>query len=121
MELYCAPEESYIEDYIKCHHQTHFGTWMAITSSSWNIVIHGGIDDYSRLITYLRVSTNNLASTVLSAFKNMGSPLVFELTRENVLVSQYLLEYPERVLEEIVFLLELVSIRRSSLLQLEVT
>ena len=32
------------------------------------MVIHGGIDGYSRLITYLRVSSNNCASTVLSAF-----------------------------------------------------
>lgn len=34
----------------------------------WNIVIHGGIDGYSRLITYLKASPNNLASTVFSAF-----------------------------------------------------
>ena len=34
----------------------------------WNIVIHGGIDGFSRLIVYLRVSSNNYAATVLSAF-----------------------------------------------------
>ena len=28
----------------------------------WRIVIHGGIDGFSRLITYLKVSTNNQVS-----------------------------------------------------------
>ena len=31
-------------------------------------MVHGGIDGYSRLITYLSVSTNNLAETVLRQF-----------------------------------------------------
>ena len=34
----------------------------------WHFVIHGGIDGFSRLITYLKVATNNLADTVLGAF-----------------------------------------------------
>ncbi len=34
----------------------------------WRIVTHGGIDGFSRTIVYLRSSTNNLASTVLSNF-----------------------------------------------------
>ena len=34
----------------------------------WKFVIHGGIDGYSRLITYLECSTNNRASTVLRHF-----------------------------------------------------
>ena len=34
----------------------------------WRLVIHGGIDGYSRLVTYLKVAPNNLSSTVLSAF-----------------------------------------------------
>ncbi|CAG8766984.1 2107_t:CDS:2, partial [Rhizophagus irregularis] len=34
----------------------------------WKFVIHGGIDGYSRLITYLRCSGNNKAETVLHAF-----------------------------------------------------
>lgn len=34
----------------------------------WKFVIHGGIDGYSRLITYLRCATNNRASTVLCNF-----------------------------------------------------
>ena len=34
----------------------------------WRIVIHGGIDGYSRLPVYLTASSNNRASTVLIAF-----------------------------------------------------
>ena len=34
----------------------------------WRLVIHGGIDGYSRLITYLKVAPNNLATTALNAF-----------------------------------------------------
>lgn len=34
----------------------------------WKIVIHRGIDGYSRLIMFLKASTNNCARTVLSAF-----------------------------------------------------
>lgn len=35
----------------------------------YNLVIHGGIDGFSRLITYLKCSNNNTASTVLEAFE----------------------------------------------------
>ena len=34
----------------------------------WKLIIHGGIDGFSRLITFLKVSANNYAPTVLSAF-----------------------------------------------------
>ena len=34
----------------------------------WRIVIHGGIDGYSRKVVYLRASSNNRASTVLELF-----------------------------------------------------
>lgn len=34
----------------------------------WQIVVHGGIDGYSRKIMYLKASTNNKASTVFSSF-----------------------------------------------------
>ena len=33
----------------------------------WHIVIHGCIDGYSRMITFLRASTNNRADTVLTS------------------------------------------------------
>ncbi|XP_041854729.1 uncharacterized protein LOC121648586 [Melanotaenia boesemani] len=34
----------------------------------WRIVVHGGIDGFSRLIVYLDATTNNRATTVLSSF-----------------------------------------------------
>ena len=68
----------------------------------WKMVIHGGIDGYSRLITYLRVSSNNCASTVLSAFsaavEEYGTPSRIRIDKggENALVSLYMIEHPER-------------------------
>ena len=65
-------------------------------------MIHGEIDGYSRLITYLRASTNNSAPTVLSAFtsavEEYGLPSCIRIDRggENVLVTQFMLEHPER-------------------------
>ena len=44
----------------------------------WKYVIHGGIDGFSRTITFLRCSTNNLSDTVLQCFveatREYGSP-----------------------------------------------
>ena len=34
----------------------------------WRFVVHGGIDGYSRIITFLDCHTNNCADTVLSSF-----------------------------------------------------
>ena len=34
----------------------------------WRIVIHGGIDDFSRIPMYLVASNNNQSETVLTAF-----------------------------------------------------
>ena len=34
----------------------------------WRIVTHGGIDGYSRLIVYLKCSSNNKSSTVYELF-----------------------------------------------------
>ena len=68
----------------------------------WRFVIHGAIDGYSRLIMFLRVGSNNLASTVLSAFSaavdQFGLPSRIRIDRggENVCVSEYMLEHPER-------------------------
>ena len=36
----------------------------------WKIVIHGGIDGYSRLITYLRAASNKKSMSVLFAFQS---------------------------------------------------
>lgn len=34
----------------------------------WRLVVHGGIDGYSRMITYLKCSGNNRSETVLECF-----------------------------------------------------
>jgi len=34
----------------------------------WRLVVHAGIDGFSRLITYIKCANNNLASTVLQEF-----------------------------------------------------
>lgn len=36
----------------------------------WRIVIHGGIDGYSRLVVFLRASNNNRSGTVLDSFSS---------------------------------------------------
>ncbi len=43
----------------------------------WGFVVHGAIDGYSRLITYLHCSTNNYAETVLSQFISAGEQFGF--------------------------------------------
>lgn len=39
----------------------------------WRIVIHGGIDGFSRIPLYLKTSNNNKASRVLSCFREAVS------------------------------------------------
>ena len=68
----------------------------------WRVVIHGGIDGFSRLITFLHVSSNNKAETVLSAFLSavdeygLPSRVRTDKGGENILVAQYMLGHPER-------------------------
>ena len=64
----------------------------------WRFVTHAGIDGYSRLIVYLRCSTNNCATTVLQEFTkavykyNLPSRVQSDQGTENILVAQYILE-----------------------------
>ena len=67
----------------------------------WRIVIHGGIDGYSRLPVYLQASTNNRADIVLICFLSVatyGLPSRVRCDRggENVRVSEFMLCHPER-------------------------
>ncbi|XP_046855086.1 uncharacterized protein LOC124448110 [Xenia sp. Carnegie-2017] len=63
----------------------------------YRIVVHGGVDGYSRLVTYLHASTNNRAETVLSLFEyavqcyNLPSRVRFDLGLENIEVGRYML------------------------------
>ena len=65
-------------------------------------MIHSGIDGYSRLVTYLKVAPNNLASTVLSAFlqavREFGLPSRVRTDRggENTEVICYMINHVDR-------------------------
>ena len=64
----------------------------------YRIVIHGGIDGFSRLVVYLRASTNNRANTVFSYFQeatakyNVPSRVRSDLGMENYEVGRFMLE-----------------------------
>lgn len=68
----------------------------------WRIVIHGGIDGYSRIPVYLAASSNNRSSTVLRCFlqavSKYGLPSRVRADKggENVLVSDYMSTHPLR-------------------------
>ncbi len=69
---------------------------------NWKIVIHGGIDGYSRLIVYLKAANNNRATTVLSSFLEgvdtygLPSRVRSDKGGENVGISEYMLNHPCR-------------------------
>ena len=68
----------------------------------WRLVIHGGIDGYSRVPVYLKVSSNNKADTVLQAFlegvDRYGIPSRVRADHggENVQVARYMIQHPVR-------------------------
>ena len=64
----------------------------------YRIVVHGGIDGFSRLVVYLRASTNNRVDTVFSYFQeapamyNVPSRVRSDLGMENYEVGRFVLE-----------------------------
>ncbi len=64
--------------------------------------MHGAIDGFSRLLTFLQVSNNNKAATLLSAFvgaiDEFGLPSRIRTDKggENVLIAEYMLNHPDR-------------------------
>jgi hypothetical protein len=62
----------------------------------WRFVIHGGIDGFSRLPVFLKISNNNRAETVLRAFikavEEYGLPRRVRSDKgsENILVAEYM-------------------------------
>lgn len=65
----------------------------------WRMVIHGCIDGFSRLITFLKCSNNNKADTVLQSFlpaiERYRMPLKIRTDHgtENVSVAKYMLDF----------------------------
>ena len=82
------------------------GLTFLMTGSSffirWRIVIHGGIDGFSRMIVYLKASSNNRASTVLKSFldavEEFGLPSRVRSDKggESVDIAKYMLDHPLR-------------------------
>ncbi|KAG5281566.1 hypothetical protein AALO_G00073760 [Alosa alosa] len=68
----------------------------------WRIIIHGGIDGYSRKIMYMQANTDNKATTVFQCFmtavNTFGLPLRVRSDKggENVDVARYMLQHPLR-------------------------
>ncbi|CAB3994770.1 PREDICTED: uncharacterized protein LOC107346750 [Paramuricea clavata] len=68
----------------------------------WRIVIHGGIDGYSRMIVFLKANPNNTAATVFGVFvravERFGLPSRVRTDKggENVDIARYMLSHPLR-------------------------
>ena len=64
----------------------------------YKIVIHGGLDGFSRMIVFLQASTNNRALTVLQYFQsavehyNLPSRVCSDLGMENIEVVRFMLQ-----------------------------
>ena len=77
-------------------------TFMYDYTHRWRLVIHGGVDGYSRTVVFLQCSDNNKADTVFRSFstavQSYGLPSRIRSDRggENVLVANYMLQHPER-------------------------
>lgn len=79
-----------------------FVVWHFKCNCRWRLVIHGGVDGYSRIPVYLCCSNNNYASTVLALFQSavasygLSSRVRSDKGGENVEVSLFMLSHPAR-------------------------
>ena len=75
---------------------------ISINYFRWRLVVHGGVDGYSRLVVYVKCSDNNTAATVFQCFTeavlSYGLPSRVRSDRggENVNVANFMLQHPER-------------------------
>lgn len=70
--------------------------WCHHSLIHWRMIVHGGIDEYFRMIVYLSCSRNNRVLTVHSLFRKAteeyGVPSRVRCG-ENVLVCQFMVSY----------------------------
>ena len=70
-------------------------------------MVHAGIDGYSRLVVYNRISTNNQASTVLRCFMDavnkygLPSRVRGDKGGENTSVAHFMLQHPKRGIQRV--------------------
>ena len=71
--------------------RTRYGTDGHHSLIRWGFVVHNCIDGFSRMITFLRCSTNNWADTLMSAFQRADvfqcNSLVCLLVLEAIMVA----------------------------------
>ena len=73
-----------------------------LCKSRWRLVIHGGIDGFSRTITHLNCHDNNRANTACASFLEavdrfgLPSRVRTDQGAENVDIARYMLGHPER-------------------------
>ena len=84
---------------------------LQLVSNTWRIVIHGGIDCYSRMPLYLK-AFNNKADTVMTLFDVNEYGLSSRVTSdkgENINVSTYMLSHVTKTRENFAHAQEKIS------------